>query len=85
MQKTRRTRHLIIVDIVFTEICLHIPESGSEMRVKVVVEQSLDLHVDVRLRGNHVNSSMCLILIKETCRIRRRVSSVWEGSVIMLA
>ena len=38
------------------------------MRVKVVVEQRLDLHVDVRLRGNHENTSMCLLLIKETCK-----------------
>ena len=75
---------------VFTQICLHIPESRSEVRVKVVVEQRLDLHVYVRLKGNHVISRIVekhqlFVWIKETCRIRRRVSSVWEGSVIMLA
>ena len=32
-----------------TQICLHVPKSRSKMGVKVVVEQRLDLHVDVRL------------------------------------
>ena len=32
-----------------TQICFHVPKSRSKMGIKVVVEQRLDLHVDVRL------------------------------------
>ena len=44
----------------FTQICLHVPESRSKMRVKVVVEQRLDLHVDVRLQAEQLKHLNCL-------------------------
>ena len=44
----------------FTQICLHIPPRRSEMGVKVVVEQRLDLHVDVRLQRKMVKNRIAV-------------------------
>ena len=44
-----------------TQICLHVPKSRSKMGVKVVVEQRLDLHVDVRLELKRLKLRMELV------------------------